>query len=134
LKAKLVSKETNPSSRTKLFIQEIRTNVWKSDNPLQRYLNADGGHESDLISEDRTNLVPFFFGEIAVGSLPELNVLGNDYRTIEVTEGRDYIDVMDVPNEKEKESVVSEVDQIREVLELSVCRFFQWASQPKLLN
>jgi UDP-glucose 4-epimerase len=35
--------------------------------------------------------------EIQVGSLPELNIFGKDYHTIDVTKARDYIDLVDVP-------------------------------------
>jgi UDP-glucose 4-epimerase len=100
LNAKLLCKQTNPSSNTKLFIEQIQTNDWKSDNTwnvlLPRSLNAIGAHENDLMWQNRNTLV-LFFAEIGVGNLPELGVFGNDYHTVDVTKRRDYIDVVDVP-------------------------------------
>jgi UDP-glucose 4-epimerase len=98
LKAKLLSKDTNPSNNTQLFIKEIQTNGCKSDNTwnvlLQRDVNAFGGHESDLMEEDRNNFVGFFW-EIGVGRLPESNVFGTDCHTIDGTEVRKSIDFVD---------------------------------------
>jgi UDP-glucose 4-epimerase len=94
---------TNPYGSTKLFIEQILTDVYKSDNAwsvvLLRYFNPIGAHESGLIGEDPNgipnNLVPFV-AQVAIGRLPKLNVFGNDYSTVDGTGVRDYIHVVDL--------------------------------------
>jgi UDP-glucose 4-epimerase len=94
---------TNPYGSTKLFIEQILTDVYKSDNAwsvvLLRYFNPIGAHESGLIGEDPNgipnNLVPFV-AQVAIGRLPKLNVFGNDYNTVDGTGVRDYIHVVDL--------------------------------------
>ena len=94
---------TNPYGSTKLFIEQILTDVWKSDNEwsviLLRYFNPIGAHESGLIGEDPNgipnNLVPFV-AQVAIGKLPCLKVFGNDYKTVDGTGVRDYIHVVDL--------------------------------------
>lgn len=58
-----------------------------------------GAHESGLIGEDPNgipnNLMPFI-AQVAVGRLKELQVFGNDYKTVDGTGVRDYIHVMDL--------------------------------------
>jgi UDP-glucose 4-epimerase len=92
LKAKLLSKATNPSNSTKQFLEEMQTNVGKSN----QYLNTLYGHESELMGEDRNNFVESFC-ELGIGieSLPELNVFRNDSHTIDVTEVKDCIYFVD---------------------------------------
>lgn len=109
LKAKPPCKETadlaatNPYGNTKLFIEEILTDVWKSDNTwsviLLRYFNPIGAHPSGLIGEDPNgipnNLLPFV-SQVAIGKLKELKIFGNDYDTPDGTGVRDFIHVVDL--------------------------------------
>lgn len=94
---------TNPYGRTKLFIEDILKD-WKIANPcasvvLLRYFNPIGAHESGLIGEDPrgipNNLMPYV-ARVAIGSLPFVNVFGNDYPTPDGTGVRDYIHVVDL--------------------------------------
>jgi UDP-glucose 4-epimerase len=94
---------SNPYSKTKLMNEVILTDV-QSVNPelnvtLLRYFNPVGAHESGLIGEDPqgvpNNLMPFV-ARVAVGSLPAINVFGDDYDTPDGTGLRDYIHVVDL--------------------------------------
>jgi len=94
---------TNPYGKTKLFIEEILKDLYKSDNKwnitLLRYFNPIGAHESGEIGENPkgipNNLLPFI-SQVAVGKLEELLVFGNDYPTPDGTGVRDYIHVVDL--------------------------------------
>ena len=94
---------TNPYGRTKLMIEEILQDLYRSDNnwniALLRYFNPVGAHSSGDIGEDPAgipnNLMPYI-SRVAVGSLPEVNVFGNDYPTPDGTGVRDYIHVVDL--------------------------------------
>lgn len=94
---------TNPYGRSKLQIEEILADVSKSDLNWHisclRYFNPVGAHYSGLIGEDPNdipkNLMPYIT-RVASGSLPYLNVYGNDYATADGTGVRDYIHVMDL--------------------------------------
>ncbi|XP_068659372.1 UDP-glucose 4-epimerase GEPI48-like [Aristolochia californica] len=94
---------TNPYGRTKLFIEEICRDIYKSDSGwkiiLLRYFNPVGAHPSGYIGEDPrgipNNLMPFV-QQIAVGRRPALTVFGNDYSTKDGTGVRDYIHVIDL--------------------------------------
>jgi len=94
---------TNPYGRTKLMIEEILRDVYVSDNEwsiaLLRYFNPIGAHPSGRIGEDPNgipnNLMPYIT-QVAVGKLPELQVFGNDYPTVDGTGVRDYIHVVDL--------------------------------------
>jgi len=94
---------TNPYGRTKLMIEEILSDLYKSDNSwnvaILRYFNPVGAHISGRIGEDPSgipnNLVPYI-AQVAVGKLKELNVFGNDYPTKDGTGVRDYIHVVDL--------------------------------------
>ncbi|MFA5905560.1 MAG: UDP-glucose 4-epimerase GalE [Desulfobacula sp.] len=94
---------TNPYGRTKLMIEEIMQDLHRSDKnwniALLRYFNPVGAHSSGEIGEDPAgipnNLVPYI-SRVAVGSLPEVNVFGNDYDTPDGTGVRDYIHVVDL--------------------------------------
>ncbi len=94
---------TNPYGRTKLIIEEIMQDLYLSDKnwniALLRYFNPVGAHLSGEIGEDPSgipnNLVPYI-SRVAVGSLPEVNVFGNDYDTPDGTGVRDYIHVVDL--------------------------------------
>jgi UDP-glucose 4-epimerase len=93
----------NPYGRSKLFIEEILSDLYVSDNSwniaLLRYFNPVGAHASGLIGEDPAglpnNLMPYV-SQVAVGKLPELMVYGDDYETPDGTGVRDYIHVMDL--------------------------------------
>ncbi|PIP41709.1 MAG: UDP-glucose 4-epimerase GalE [Desulfobacterales bacterium CG23_combo_of_CG06-09_8_20_14_all_51_8] len=93
----------NPYGRSKLFIEEILTDLHHSDLSwniaLLRYFNPVGAHPSGRIGEDPSdipnNLMPYI-ARVAVGRLSELNVYGDDYDTPDGTGVRDYIHVMDL--------------------------------------
>ena len=94
---------TNPYGRSKLMVEEILRDLYRSDNrwniALLRYFNPVGAHPSGLIGEDPNgipnNLTPFIT-QVAVGKLPRLRVFGNDYPTKDGTGVRDYIHVVDL--------------------------------------
>ncbi len=94
---------TNPYGRTKLFIEQIIKDICAVDDffniALLRYFNPIGAHESGLIGEDPNgipnNLVPYI-AKVAVGSLKEVHVFGDDYPTPDGTGVRDYIHVVDL--------------------------------------
>ena len=94
---------TNPYGTTKLFIERILTDLYKSDNEwsvvLLRYFNPIGAHESGLIGEDPNgipnNLMPYIV-KVATHELKELSIFGNDYDTKDGTGVRDYIHVVDL--------------------------------------
>ncbi len=94
---------TNPYGTSKLFIEQILQDLYKSDNTwdiaILRYFNPVGAHESGLIGEEPqgipNNLMPYIV-RVAAGILPELSVFGNDYNTPDGTGVRDYIHVVDL--------------------------------------
>lgn len=94
---------TNPYGRTKLFAEEILRDVAKADPKwkiaLLRYFNPVGAHPSGRIGEAPqgipNNLMPYV-ARVAVGTLPQLSVYGNDYPTPDGTGVRDYIHVCDL--------------------------------------
>ena len=94
---------TNPYGSTKLFIEYILDDIYKSDNEWSiiklRYFNPVGAHVSGIIGEDPNgipnNLVPYI-SKVATKELPYLNVFGNDYNTKDGTGVRDYIHVVDL--------------------------------------
>ncbi|KPD07868.1 UDP-galactose-4-epimerase [Aneurinibacillus migulanus] len=94
---------TNPYGRTKLMIEDIMRDIYKSDNDwsiaLLRYFNPIGAHWSARIGEDPNgvpnNLMPYIT-QIAVGKLKELKIFGDDYPTTDGTGIRDYIHVVDL--------------------------------------
>lgn len=94
---------TNVYGRTKFFIEEILSDVTKSDDSWNiialRYFNPVGAHESGLIGEDPTkqftNIMPFI-SQVAMGNKPALTIFGDDYDTPDGTGIRDYIHVMDL--------------------------------------
>ena len=94
---------TNPYGRTKLMSEEILRDLHLADPQwnviLLRYFNPIGAHKSGQIGEDPqgipNNLVPYI-AQVAIGTLPELSVFGNDYPTIDGTGVRDYIHVVDL--------------------------------------
>ena len=94
---------TNPYGTSKLFIEQILTDIAKSDPELSvvllRYFNPIGAHRSGLIGENPNgipnNLMPYIV-KVANGDLPQLSVFGNDYPTKDGTGVRDYIHVVDL--------------------------------------
>lgn len=94
---------TNPYGTSKLMVEKILEDLYKSDNEwricILRYFNPIGAHESHLIGEDPkgipANLVPYI-GKVAIGELDHLNVFGADYDTPDGTGVRDYIHIVDL--------------------------------------
>lgn len=94
---------TNPYGTSKLFVEQILNDLYKSDNEwdiaILRYFNPIGAHESGLIGESPngipTNLMPYI-AKVAKGELEYLSVFGNDYPTPDGTGVRDYIHVVDL--------------------------------------
>ncbi len=96
-------KTTNPYGQSKLMVEDILRDLYKSDSSwriaLLRYFNPVGAHESGLIGEDPSgipnNLMPFV-AQVAIGKRDKLQVFGNDYPTSDGTGVRDYIHVDDL--------------------------------------
>ena len=94
---------TNPYGRSKLHIEEILSDVAKSDSKWNficlRYFNPVGAHHSMQIGERPNgipnNLMPYIT-QVAHGLRPHLSIFGNDYPTEDGTGVRDYIHVMDL--------------------------------------
>lgn len=94
---------TNPYGRSKLMVEEVLEDLYKSDNEwsvaLLRYFNPVGAHPSGRIGEDPNdipnNLMPYV-SQVAIGKLEKLRVFGNDYPTKDGTGVRDYIHVVDL--------------------------------------
>ncbi len=94
---------TNPYGHTKSMLEQVLSDLYRGDDEwnvvLLRYFNPIGAHESGLIGEDPqgipNNLVPYV-AKVAVGTLPELGVFGDDYPTPDGTGVRDYIHVVDL--------------------------------------
>ena len=94
---------SNPYGRTKLMIEEILEDLYKSEEGwniiLLRYFNPVGAHKSGLIGEDPkgipNNLMPYIT-QVAVGRLDHLSIFGRDYPTADGTGVRDYIHVVDL--------------------------------------
>ena len=94
---------TNPYGTTKSMIEDILRDLYIADNDwnigLLRYFNPVGSHKSGRIGEDPNgipnNLMPYI-SQVAVGTLKELSVFGDDYPTPDGTGVRDYIHVVDL--------------------------------------
>ena len=94
---------TNPYGTSKLFVEQILKDLYKSDNTFDiailRYFNPIGAHSSGLIGEEPNgipaNLLPYD-SKVASGKLECLSVFGNDYDTKDGTGVRDYIHVVDL--------------------------------------
>ena len=94
---------TNPYGTTKLVIEGILKDLYRSDNEFSiailRYFNPIGAHESGLIGEDPNdipnNLLPYV-AKVAIGELEKLSIFGDDYDTMDGTGVRDYIHVEDL--------------------------------------
>lgn len=94
---------TNPYGQTKFMIEQILRDLAKSDNNLRvctlRYFNPIGAHETGMIGEEPdglpNNLMPYI-AKVATGEFPQLNVYGDNYKTVDGTGVRDYIHVVDL--------------------------------------
>lgn len=94
---------TNPYGTTKYFIEQILTDLAKSDSEwgvcILRYFNPIGAHKSGKIGESPNgipnNLMPYIT-QVAEGKREFLSVYGNDYDTHDGTGVRDYIHVVDL--------------------------------------
>ena len=94
---------TNPYGATKLMIEDILRDLYKSDNnwsiAILRYFNPIGAHKSGLIGENPNdipnNLMPYIV-KVAINELEVLSIFGNDYNTKDGTGVRDYIHVVDL--------------------------------------
>ncbi|MFC1494102.1 UDP-glucose 4-epimerase GalE [Thermodesulfobacteriota bacterium] len=94
---------TNPYGRSKLIIEEMLRDTYRSDESwdiiLLRYFNPVGAHPSGMIGEDPNgipnNLLPYI-SQVAVGKLECIPVFGDDYPTKDGTGIRDYIHVVDL--------------------------------------
>ena len=94
---------TNPYGTTKLVIEGILKDLYKSDPEwsiaILRYFNPIGAHKSGLIGENPNdipnNLMPYIV-KVATKELECLSIFGNDYDTKDGTGVRDYIHVVDL--------------------------------------
>lgn len=94
---------TNPYGTSKLYVENILKDLYKSDNNwnicIFRYFNPIGAHSSYLLGDDPkgipANLMPYIV-KVANKELDHLNIFGNDYDTIDGTGVRDYIHIMDL--------------------------------------
>jgi UDP-glucose 4-epimerase len=94
---------TNPYGRTKLIAEDILRDLIVSDDwwniAILRYFNPIGAHESGIIGEDPSgvpsNIMPYIT-EVAIGTLKEVSIFGNDYETQDGTGVRDYVHVVDI--------------------------------------
>jgi UDP-glucose 4-epimerase len=94
---------TNPYGRTKLIAEDILRDLSESDSwwniAILRYFNPIGAHESGIIGEDPagvpSNIMPYIT-EVAIGTLKEVSIFGNDYDTSDGTGVRDYVHVVDI--------------------------------------
>ncbi len=94
---------TNPYGETKVMCERILKDSAKAYNNFKvsilRYFNPIGAHKSGLIGEKPNgipnNIMPYIT-QVAVGTLPKIQVFGNDYPTVDGTGVRDYIHVVDL--------------------------------------
>ncbi len=94
---------TNPYGRSKLIIESILGDLYKSDKEwsiaILRYFNPVGAHSSGQFGEapngTPNNLMPFV-SQVAIGIREELKVFGDNYTTRDGTGVRDYIHIEDL--------------------------------------
>ena len=95
-------KATNPYGQNKIDIENMladksKDGKWKVVS--LRYFNPIGAHPSGLLGESPketpNNLFPHIF-KVIKKEIKELPVYGNDYKTIDGTCIRDYIDIIDL--------------------------------------
>lgn len=93
----------SPYGHTKAMGEQILIDL-KHQNPqwrfaALRYFNPIGAHESGMIGEEAmgipNNLLPYIT-KVAIKELPDLNIFGADYPTVDGTPVRDYLHVMDL--------------------------------------
>lgn len=116
---------TNAYGRSKLFIEEILRDLYKSDNSWQiillRYFNPVGAHISGTIGENPNgipnNLMPYI-SQAAVGKREYLSIYGNDYDTIDGTGVRDYIHVCDLALGHVK--AIEKIQTVKEVIAINL--------------
>lgn len=116
-----IQNASSPYGETKIICERIIENVKKSGQPIKasllRYFNPIGAHPTSKLGElpngIPNNLVPFIT-QTAAGLRKELVIHGNDYSTVDGTNIRDYIHVVDLAKahvkaiewlEKQNESV-----------------------------
>ena len=105
LKENDICEPINPYGSTKLTIEKILNDIYKSSSHWSiaclRYFNPVGAHESGLIGEDPlgvpNNLYPRIT-QVALGKRKELKIFGSNWPTPDGTGIRDYIHVMDLAN------------------------------------
>ena len=130
---------TNPYGSSKLFIEQILKDVYKSDNTwdicILRYFNPIGSHESGIIGEEPqgrpNNLMPYIV-RVASGELEELSIFGNDYNTPDGTGVRDYIHVVDLAKGHIKALEKLEKEKVRQAKEELKKQRNQMTSSQKL--
>ena len=94
----------NPYGTTKMVIERLLEDLqrsfdlsWRIAN--LRYFNPIGAHQSGLIGENPVgipnNIFPYIT-KVALGTLKEVRIFGDDWPTIDGTGVRDYIHVMDL--------------------------------------
>ena len=94
---------TNPYGWSKYMNEQILRDLYRSDPAwsivLLRYFNPIGAHVSGRIGEDPAgipnNLMPYI-AQVAIDRLPQVNIFGDDYDTVDGTGVRDYIHVVDL--------------------------------------
>jgi UDP-glucose 4-epimerase len=97
-----VGNTTNPYGTSKVLCETILQDYVQFAG-LQaislRYFNPIGAHPSGLMGERvpgiPNNIFPYIL-KVLSGQLPELQIFGDDYPTIDGTGVRDYIDIMDL--------------------------------------
>jgi UDP-glucose 4-epimerase len=98
----ITGETTNPYGTSKFLLENILNDLsqfaWFSVINL-RYFNPIWAHQSGYIWENPNglpnNLVPYIM-KVAIWELDFVSVFGNDYKTIDGTWVRDYIDVIDL--------------------------------------
>lgn len=98
-----IKKASSPYGNTKQISEEIIGDAIAAGDEIEaislRYFNPIGAHPSAHIGElplgIPNNLVPFIT-QTAIGVREELHVFGGDYKTLDGTAIRDYIDVVDL--------------------------------------
>jgi UDP-glucose 4-epimerase len=93
----------NPYGRTKLYIENILSDLCLNNNDLSvvclRYFNPIGAHKTGIIGENPKgipeNIMPFIL-KVVSGELDLLEIFGNDYDTPDGSCLRDYIHIEDL--------------------------------------
>lgn len=102
IKESAVKKPTNPYGRSKLMIEQMLADAFKSygiQYAVLRYFNAAGAHEAGGIGErhhPETHLIPILMNTLLGVHSKPLTIFGSDYPTADGTCIRDYIHVDDL--------------------------------------